>query len=75
MLNFTVEETNLIAIYHQSRRLMTLASLKENRPYINVPEILSIMDSCIKKLEAMSDADYTATVFVAATDAPDEGII
>ena len=75
MMNFTVEETNMIAIYHRGPRPMTLASLKENRPYMDVPEMLPIMDSCIKKLEAITDTDYTSIVFVEATDTPDEEMI
>ncbi len=67
MINFTVEETNLIAIYHRGPRLMTIASLRENRPNMDA-ELLPIMDSCIKKLDAMPDADYTAIIFEAATD-------
>lgn len=63
MMNFTVEETNLIAIYKRGTRTMTLASLKENRLYMDVPEILPIMDSCIKKLAGLPDADFSQLVF------------
>ena len=65
MMNFNVEETTLSAIYKRGTRTMTLASLKENRPYMDVPEILPIMDSCIKKLSAFTEDEFAGLLFEA----------
>ena len=65
MMNFTVEETNLIAIYQRGTRVLTLASLTENRPYMDVLEMQPIMDSCVKKLSALTEDEFAGLLFEA----------
>lgn len=65
MMNFTVEETNLIDIYKADTRAGQLAQLRAVRPlYENNPELLAVVDSAARKLAAMTDADFLKTVFV-----------
>lgn len=67
MMNFTVEETNLIDIYKADTRAGQLAQLRTVRPlYENDPELLAVVDSATRKLAAMSDADFLETAFVPA---------
>lgn len=63
-MNFTVEEMNLISIYHEDTRAGQLARLRAVRPlYLDDPELLAVVDSAARKVEAMADADFLATVF------------
>lgn len=67
MMNFTVEEMNLIDIYKADTRAGQLAQLRAVRPlYENDPELLTVVDSAARKLAAMTDADFLETAFVPA---------
>ncbi len=55
-MSITVEEMNLISIYHEDTRAV--------RPlYLGDPELLSVVDSAARKVEAMTAADFLATAF------------
>ena len=55
-MSITVEEMNLISIYHEDTRAGQLARLRAVRPlYLGDPELLSV--------EAMTAADFLATAF------------
>lgn len=63
MENFTFEEINLMCIYdHAGTRAGLMAALTEMRGYLAVDEteLRELTDSTLKKLAAMSDADYAA---------------
>lgn len=63
-MNITVEEMNLISIYQADTRAGQLARLRAVRPlYVGDPELLAVVDSAARKVEAMTDADFLATVF------------
>lgn len=67
MMNFTVEEMNLIDIYKADSRAGQLARLRTVRPlYENDPELLDVVDSTARKLVAMTDADFLETSFIPA---------
>ncbi|MCJ7856534.1 transposon-transfer assisting family protein [Lachnospiraceae bacterium NSJ-143] len=67
MMNFTVEEMNLIDIYKADTRAGQLAQLRAVRPlYENDAELLAVVDSAARKLAAMTDADFLETAFVPA---------
>lgn len=67
MMNFTVEEMNLIDIYKADTRAGQLAQLRAVLPlYENDPELLSVVDSATRKLAAMTDGDFLETAFVPA---------
>ena len=57
-MSITVEEMNLISIYHEDTRAGQLARL-----YLGDPELLSVVDSAARKVEAMTAADFLATAF------------
>ena len=59
-MSITVEEMNLISIYHEDTRAGQLARLRAVRPlYL----LLSVVDSAARKVEAMTAADFLATAF------------
>ena len=67
MMNFTVEETNLIDIYRADTRTGILENLRIARPvYENDPELLAVMDSATRKLGAVADADFLAAAYIPA---------
>ena len=64
MMNITVEEMNLIAIYKADTRAGQVEQLRAVRPlYSDDPELLALLDSASRKVEAMTDADFLATAF------------
>lgn len=67
MMNFTVEETNLIDIYKADTRAGVLENLRIVRPlYLDDPELLAVLDGTARKLGAMADADFLVAAFVPA---------
>ena len=63
MNNFTQDELNLMSIYNASgTREGLLRELREMRGYLaaDEAELRALTDSSIKKLEAVSDEEYTA---------------
>lgn len=64
MMNFTVEETNLIDIYHADTRIGVLDNLRDARPYCTDDlELLSILDSAARKLGIMTDQAFLEMTF------------
>ena len=55
---FTVEEENLICLYHKSDRRRTIARLRAD-----LPDMRALARQTLDKLEAMSDADFEAQRF------------
>ena len=60
MENFTFEETNLLCIYNSGTRQGAIEALSEMRGYLEPDEIelLSLTDSTLAKLRAMTDAEF-----------------
>lgn len=68
MMNVTVEEMNLIAIYKADTRAGQLEKLRAVRPlYTGDAELLTLLDSAARKVAAMTDADFLATAFEMAS--------
>jgi len=63
LLNFTVEEINLISIYAADTIAATIANIDEAMPDILDEDIISIAESASRKLAALSDSDFAALVF------------
>ena len=57
MVQFTVEEENLICMYHKTDRRRTAANIRAALP--DMDEDMAALD----KLDAMSDADFAAHRF------------
>ena len=60
MLNFTNDEMNLMCIYDAGSRTWLINALIDMRKELSADEVvlLTLVDSIIAKLSAMSDADY-----------------
>jgi hypothetical protein len=68
VMNFTVEETNLIAIYKTDTQAATIAQIEEAQADILDEEIISIAESAVRKLSALSEKDFSAMSFTLETD-------
>lgn len=75
MRKFTVEETNLIAIYNPGNRPGLLENLQNARMVIDEPEMLHILNKCIQKISAVTDEMFSEMKFEPAFSllAEDEG--
>ena len=60
MGNFTFEETNLLCIYNTGSRAGLIAALTEMRGELSPEEaeLRELTDSALRKLQAMSDAEF-----------------
>ena len=61
-MNFSVEEENLICIYHTSDRRRTMARMLATLPDMDT-EMRQLANSTIAKLEQMTDADFDGQRF------------
>lgn len=70
MSKFTVEETNLICIYHSGTRADLVTELSEMQKYLKQDEIelLKLTNSVIDKLKEISDNDFESFVIELVTD-------
>ena len=64
---FTVEEENLICLYHNADRRRTAANLRAALPDMD-KEMAALACQTADKLDAMSDADFAAVGIVVQTD-------
>jgi len=63
LLNFTVEEINLLSIYGADTIAATIAAIDEVMPDILDEDIISIAESASRKLAALTEPEYSALVF------------
>ena len=70
MPEFSNDEINVMCIYDTGSREGLISKLQEMREYLDPDqtELRADMDSCMKKLEAMTDEQYAA---LAETLVPD----
>lgn len=61
-MNFSVEEENLICMYHTSDRRPTMARMLAALPDMDT-EMRQLANSTIEKLERMTDADFNGQRF------------
>jgi len=66
VMDFTVEEINLIAIYKTDSKAKTIVRLNNIYPYIDA-DMKEIANSAIHKLKKMTAAEYELTQFTPAT--------
>lgn len=62
MMRLTVEEENLICMYHMGDRRRTAGSLRAAQPDID-GEMRALARQTADKLDAMTDADFEARQF------------
>lgn len=62
MPEFSNDEINVMCIYDTGSRKGLIGTLQEMREYLapDQTELRADMDSCVKKLEAMTDEQYAA---------------
>ena len=62
MPEFSNDEINVMCIYDTGSREGLIGKLKEMREYLDPDqiELRADMDSCVKKLKAMTDEQYAA---------------
>ena len=60
MSQFTVEETNLICIYHTGTRADLITELSEMKKYLeqDETELFELVQSVVDKLSVMSDGEF-----------------
>jgi len=68
IINFTVEETNLIAIYKEDTAAATLARIAAALPEIYDEDIITIAESASRKLAALTEPEYSALTFAPADE-------
>ena len=61
-MNFSVEEENLICVYHTSDRRRTMARMMAALPGMNT-EMRRMANGTIAKLDRMTDADFDGQRF------------
>ena len=61
-MNFSVEEENLICMYHTSDRCRTMARMLTALPDMDA-EMRHLVNSTIAKLDRMTDADFDGQRF------------
>ena len=61
-MNFSVEEENLISMYHTSDRRRTMARMRAALPDMD-KEMRRLANGTITKLERMTDADFDGQRF------------
>ena len=64
-MNFSVEEENLICMYHTSDRRRTMAQMRAALLDMDT-EMRRLVNSTLAKLERMTDADFDGQKFVFA---------
>ena len=62
MVQFTVEEENLICMYHKTDRRRTAANIQAALPDMD-EDMAALACQTADKLDAMSDADFAAQQF------------
>ena len=60
---FTVEEENLICIFDTGSRAALIADLRGVMPDFDEQELREIAETALRKLETMSDDDFSGLVF------------
>jgi len=68
IMNFTVEETNLIAIYKEDTAAATLARIAAALPELYDEDIITIAESASRKLAALTEPEYSALSFALADE-------
>jgi len=63
---FTVEEENLICIYDTTSRTAAMEGINAAMPDYEDDDMREIAGNALRKLDAMSDAEYSEYVFVPA---------
>ena len=69
---FTVEEENLICIFDTSSCGALIGDISDAISHFDEPELREIAESALRKLESMSDSDFSAFIFHPAYSGDDD---
>ncbi|MDD3227967.1 MAG: transposon-transfer assisting family protein [Oscillospiraceae bacterium] len=61
-MKFTVEEINFICVYDTSNRGRLLTGIRESLPHLLEPELKELALRVMRRLEAMTDQEFTTLV-------------
>ena len=61
-IRFTIEEENLICIYHEDDRNSTIANIREAVPYMD-DDMKQLVKGVIGKLQSMTDTEFSEVQF------------
>ena len=73
IMNFTTEETNIIAIYKADTLAATLAAIDEALADLLDEDILTIAESASRKLSILTEPEFSALTFTPADETEAEG--
>jgi len=73
IMDFTVEEINLIAIYKADTKSATLTGIISALPHM-ASDMLHIAACAGRKVNALTDDEFSSMSFIAATDEGDEDV-
>ena len=62
-IRFTIEEENLICIYHEDDRNSTIANIREAVPYMDDDDMKQLAEGVIGKLQSMTDTEFSEAQF------------
>ena len=71
-MRFTVEEENLICIYDTSSREAAMGGIRAAVPDYEEAEMREIAENALRKLENMTDAEFSEYIFCPAYENEDE---
>ena len=71
---FNIEEVNLMCVFDTSSRDALIAELAAALPSFDEPGLAEIAENVLRKLQAMSNADYAALELYPEYDDYDEGV-
>ena len=73
MMNFCIDEMNLMAIYNAGSRAALMDALTAMREYLeeDEAELRDMTDSVLEKLNAMTDSEYDELVLIPDFDEED----
>lgn len=66
-IRFSIEEENIVAIYTEDSLEMTVNNILAAMPHMD-EDIQQIAAAVVKKLQAMTDSEFSETVFTLTDD-------
>lgn len=66
-IQFTIPEENIVAIYAEDSREMTVGNILAAMPYMDFG-LRQLAAATVKKLQAMTDSAFSETVFTLTDD-------
>lgn len=62
-MTFTHDEINLMCIFSTENKQSLLSDISRSIPHVEDAELLTIMQSCMEKLNILSDEDFAQIIF------------